>query len=182
MEQLAFSHHPSDFTHRPQPWKISTLNFLSTTSFVKSKNSSCHCLSPNTHLWTVPANSSQKAPRLPGDTWTFLWGANLNKTRLFSKKPNKSLPKTCGAGFRYKFPYFQLSTTQQPSRHTFICFSFIQVTGIKDSFFTSSIFFHKTHLLNRRIAMTMMMMRTTASTGPMTQSISGSSACLLTPL
>lgn len=95
MEQLAFSHHPSDFTHRPQPWKISTLNFLSTTSFVKSKNSSCHCLSPNTHLWTVPANSSQKAPRLPGDTWTFLWGANLNKTRLFSKKPNKSLPKTC---------------------------------------------------------------------------------------
>lgn len=34
-----------------------------------------------------------------------------------------------------------------------------------------------THLLNRRIAMTMSMMRMTARTGPVTHSISGSSCC-----
>lgn len=40
----------------------------------------------------------------------------------------------------------------------------------------------QTHLLKSRIAMTMMMMRMTASTGPITHSISGSSVCRVTPL
>lgn len=38
------------------------------------------------------------------------------------------------------------------------------------------------HLLKSRIAMTMMMMRMTASTGPITHSISGSSVCRVIPL
>lgn len=41
----------------------------------------------------------------------------------------------------------------------------------------------QTHLLKSKIAMTMMMMRMTASTGPITHSISGSSwGCRITPL
>lgn len=36
---------------------------------------------------------------------------------------------------------------------------------------------HSTYLLNRRMAMTMRMMRMTARTGPVTHSISGSSCC-----
>ncbi|TNN77483.1 hypothetical protein EYF80_012297 [Liparis tanakae] len=39
-----------------------------------------------------------------------------------------------------------------------------------------------THLLKSRMAMTMMMMRMTASTGPITHSISGSSVCRVIPL
>lgn len=44
------------------------------------------------------------------------------------------------------------------------------------------LFVSHTHLLNSRIAMTMMIIRMTASTGPITQSISASSLCLVMPL